>query len=106
MCLSSAYSITASVRPPRAVFVDFPLGHTAGPPGDRAMQRHIVIDALAALERTVEPGRIERLPYRWPDPDWRTASAAAPDDDRTPRSDQPQYQFPEDRFAAEHPPVR
>lgn len=101
MCLSSAYSITASVRPPRAVFVDFPLGHTAGRPGDRALQRHIVIDALAALEGMVEPGRIEHLPYRWPDDDWKRAPLGELDDDRTPRSDQPQYQFPEDRIAAE-----
>lgn len=102
VCLSSAYSITASVRPPRAVFVDFPLGHTAGKPGDRALQRHIVIDALAALEGMARPGHIERLPYRWAEDDaWKTRPPDAPGDDRSPRSDRPQYQYPEDQSAAE-----
>lgn len=102
VCLSSAYSITASVCPPRAVFVDFPLGHTAGKPGDRALQRHIVIDALSALEGMARPGRIERLPYRWSDDEsWKSQPPVASGDDRSPRSDQPQYQYPEDQAAAE-----
>lgn len=120
--LSSAYSITAAVNPPRAVFVDFPLGHTAGKPGDRALQRHIMIDTLSALDGTTRPGAIRVLPYTWDADDaWKRAVASAEGDgagevagaaatgpagndrgdDRVERSDQPQYQFPEDRDAAE-----
>lgn len=105
--LSSAWSITASVNPPRAVFVDFPLGHTAGPRGDTDTQRHILRDALAALTDDLPPGTIRTLPYRWPHGDaWkdaamRPATGAGHRDERTERSDEPQYQYPEDRTAAE-----
>jgi NAD(P)-dependent dehydrogenase (short-subunit alcohol dehydrogenase family) len=34
ICLTAAHSITASVNPPRAAFVDLPLGNTAGRPND------------------------------------------------------------------------
>lgn len=107
VCLSSAYSITAAVNPPRAVFVDFPLGHTAGKPGDRGLQRHIMIDALSALDGISQPGHIRKLPYRWgADEAWkRTVMRPDPDenalDDRVTRSAEPQYQYPEDRAAAE-----
>ena len=107
VCLSSAYSITASAGTPRAVFLDFPLGHTAGRPHDRALQRHIMIDALSALDGITQPGTIRKLPYRWDENDnWKHAatgpgSDTASLDDRVPRSAEPQYQFPEDRAAAE-----
>lgn len=101
VCLSSAYSITASVNPPRAVFVDFPLGHTAGRRDDRALQRHIMIDALSALESAARPGTIQVLPYRWSnDERWKVQPPEAGGDDRVTRSDEPQYQYPEDRDAA------
>lgn len=106
MCLSSAWSITASVNPPRAVFVDFPLGRTAGRRGDRSVQRRIMIDALTALDSVQRPGAIIPLPYRWADSDdWKDAvmQPASSDaaDDRRARDDRPQYQYPEDRDAAE-----
>lgn len=105
--LSSALSITAAVAPPRAVFVDFPLGHTAGPRGDRAMQRQIALDALDTLVTADHPGLLRRLTHRWPGGDgWkrtamRPAPGGQPRDDRTARSTEPQYQYPEDREAAE-----
>ena len=49
MSLTSALSITASVNPPRAVFVDYPLGHTAGKPDDVESQDAIVRAALDQL---------------------------------------------------------
>jgi hypothetical protein len=108
--LSSAYSITAAVNPPRAVFIDFPLGRTAGKRGDKDQQRRILLDALAALEEIEEPGTIRALPYRWSNDDaWKEAvmrprrrdDAAGPEDDRVSRHSEPQYQYPEDREAAE-----
>jgi hypothetical protein len=105
--LSSAHSITAAVNPPRAVFVDFPLGRTAGKPGDRDLQRRIMLDALEAVAGIQTPGTIITLPYRWSNDDaWKTsatrsAEGAGSADDRLGRDSEPRYQYPEDRHAAE-----
>lgn len=96
--LTSAWSITASVNPPRAVYTDFPLGHTAGPPGDADTQRAILRDALDALPTITESGTIVPLTHRWPTP-WRD-EARQPVDHRTTRYDSPQYQIDSDRDAA------
>ena len=107
MCMSSARSITAAVNPPRAVYLDFPLGHTAGKVDDRALQRKIMIDTLSALDSIQIPGTIRDLPYRWAkDDDWkdrvmRPDGSGAHADDRTGRADAPRYQSEADRLAAE-----
>jgi len=49
LCLASALDITRAVNPPRAAFLDFPLGHTAGKPGDPELQRAILADALSSF---------------------------------------------------------
>ncbi len=95
--LTSAWSITASANPPRALYTDFPLGHTAGVPGDRDMQRAIAHAALEAPWTMTEPG-IAVSPHQWPE-EWRT-EARDPIDHRTPRHDAPQYQSDADRAAA------
>ena len=105
--MSSAYSITAAVRPPRAVYLDFPLGHTAGKPHDPALQRKVLRDALDALATVDVPGTIRRLPYPWSEDDaWKDAvmrpgSGGSTADDRVERHPDPQYQCEEDRIAAE-----
>ena len=105
--MSSALSITAAVNPPRAVFLDFPLGHTAGKAGDTALQRRIMIDTLSALDSIQVPGTIRTLNYRWAESDDWKDSMMRPDDSgshadsRTERDDTPQYQQPSDREAAE-----
>lgn len=102
ICLSSALSITAAVNPPRAVFIDFPLGHTAGKPGDATLQRNIMLDTLNAARNLSRPGEIRTLPYRWSDEEtWKAGAMRTGGDDRTVRDDQPQYQYPEDRAAAD-----
>ena len=107
LCLTSALSITRAVNPPRAVFLDFPLGHTAGKPNDPEGQRAIVGDALAAFETLQHPGEILELPYRWADDDgWKDAvmrpqPGGGHRDDRAERAAEPQYQTPADRDAAE-----
>jgi hypothetical protein len=63
--MTSAYDITQAVNPPRAVFVDYPLGHQTGKPDDPDNQRAIVRDALAAFETMSKPGTIVELPYVW-----------------------------------------
>lgn len=72
--LTSALDVTQAVKPPRAVFLNFPLGHTAGKPGDRALQLEILRQALALSAAMTEPGSIARLPFEWDDPQdprWR-----------------------------------
>ena len=87
--MSSALSITAAVNPPRAVYLDYPLGRTAG-----------------------EPGTVVHLPYEWspddswkdrvmrPDPD-KARSESGHADDRVARHDSPQYQTEADAEAAD-----
>lgn len=110
--MTSALSITAAVNPPRAVFVDFPLGHTSGKAHDKPLQRHIMIDTLSALDSIQQPGEIRHLPYQWSaDDSWKdrvmrpepqsTASSANHEDDRLTRTDDPQYQTQADRRAAD-----
>jgi D-proline reductase (dithiol) PrdB len=67
--LSSARDITESVKPPRSVFINFPLGHTSGKPFDRPLQMKIIKDAFNALKSIGEPGTIVDLPYHWQDED-------------------------------------
>ena len=72
--MTSALDITRSVKPPRAVFVNFPLGHQTGRPDDPASQRAIVRDAMRAFETIDKPGTIVELPYVWDanDREWET----------------------------------
>lgn len=72
--MTSALDITQSVKAPRAVFVNFPLGHQTGRPNDAAIQRAIVRDAMRAFETIATPGQIVALPYVWDPNDrlWET----------------------------------
>ncbi|HEY2525567.1 MAG TPA: hypothetical protein VGI29_10955 [Candidatus Binataceae bacterium] len=65
LCMTSALDITQAVNPPRAVFLNYPLGHQTGKPDDRENQRAIVGDALRAFETMNKPGTIVELPYVW-----------------------------------------
>jgi D-proline reductase (dithiol) PrdB len=110
LCMTSALSITRSVNPPRAVFLDFPLGHTTGKPHDPALQREILLDALEGFESLREPGSVKSLPYEWAgDDSWKesvmrpspNAANVGASDDRRERSKEPQYQSEHDRELAE-----
>ena len=63
--MTSALDITRSVKPPRAVFVNFPLGHQTGQPDQPELQRRIVHRRAAAFESITPPGAIVELPYVW-----------------------------------------
>ena len=114
---TSARSITERVNPPRSVFVDLPLGHTAGAPNDPVGQRQLLTDGLVAGFAMTEPGTIADLPFRWIDDDRKAAplswSRSAQDgglsgtdagDTRTTRSAEPFYYREDDRAAAEAVP--
>jgi len=66
--IGSCRDMMAQVRPPRSVFVDFPLGRQCGKPGDKALQRSILLDALRVLAEASAPGEIVDLPYEWGEP--------------------------------------
>jgi hypothetical protein len=87
---------------PRAVFMDFPLGHGGGPLHDPAMQLAIARDAFATFEHLSEPGQIIHLEQTWPDGDaWKDgASDDGADDVRQPRDLTPRYQLEADRRLA------
>lgn len=63
--MTSALDITQAVNPPRAVFVNFPLGHQTGKPHEPELQRRIVRDAMEAFQTIAEPATIVQLPYEW-----------------------------------------
>jgi hypothetical protein len=71
LTMSVGYDVTAQVRPPRAVFVNYPMGNEIGRPGRLREQRGIVRGAFEALERMSKPGTIVELPFE--------LEAAAPD---------------------------
>jgi hypothetical protein len=110
LSLTSALSITRAVNPPRAAFVDYPLGHTAGKPHRPRLQRQLLLDALATFAALDAPGGVVTLPYEWDeDPSWKDrvmrpdpgAGDGGGADDRSARHDTPQYQMEEDQRRAE-----
>ncbi|HEX8984019.1 MAG TPA: hypothetical protein VF767_01255 [Bryobacteraceae bacterium] len=54
--------ITERVAPPRALFVDLPFGYPLGAPNDAALQRRIILAALALLTEAVPPVIVRELP--------------------------------------------
>ncbi|MGB6943079.1 MAG: hypothetical protein WBE37_11830 [Bryobacteraceae bacterium] len=50
--------ITERVAPPRALFLDFPLGYPLGVPNDAALQTQILMSLLALLAQSVPPALI------------------------------------------------
>ncbi len=114
--MSSALSITRAVNPPRAAFVDYPLGHTTGMPHQPTLQRDLLLAALHTFETISAPGGVVTLPYEWEDGGaWKeslihpreSSDSAGNDggggraDERTSRHDTPQYQSQQDRERAE-----
>jgi hypothetical protein len=95
------------VNPPRAAYLDFPLGHTAGKPHQIQLNRAILRDALAGFESLLEPGALI-LRYEWDTDDgWKDgvmrprAATAEHGDQRVERAREPQYQNAADRALAE-----
>ena len=55
----------SKVKPPRSVFVNFPLGHQCGKPNDVELQTRILKDALNVLATASAPGDIADLACEW-----------------------------------------
>ena len=103
LCLSSALDITESAQPPRTLFVDYPLGHTAGKAFDATDQMNIISAAFKAFETIDSAGQVVTLPVQWSkDQSWRGAAIdPGRGDTRQPRDTTPRYQSDADRVLAE-----
>src|SRR5690349_135556 len=103
MILGAALDILEAGNPPRAVFLDYPLGHSSGRPEDPADQYAVTRAAIEAFATITAPGTILRLPNRWDASQaWRAeAGRSSGADTRQPRDTSPQYQLADDRVAAE-----
>jgi D-proline reductase (dithiol) PrdB len=70
LSMSTLYELSQGFKPPRTVFLDFPLRCTAGKPNEPEMQRQILRDALRLAPEFGEPWRIMELAYQFsPDGD-------------------------------------
>jgi len=102
LILGSALDILESGRPPRAQFLNFPLGFEAGPFQDKQTQLEVVRQGLAGFESFTEPG-IKSLEFSWSQ-GWKRINqreaSATRSDTRSPRNREPQYQTEEDRRLA------
>lgn len=98
--MTSAMDITLAVNPPRAAFLDYPLGHTTGKPHNPQLQRMILLEALEAFASLKVPGSVKTLPFKWDDDETWKAVEKAKGDDRVERYNTPQYQFEADRQLA------
>ncbi len=113
LSLTSALSITRAANPPRAAYVDYPLGRTAGKPEQPEQQKALLRAALGAFSRLREPGSVLMLPEIWTEDDaWKDEvmrpgknRAGEPSEDtgdnRLERLSDPQYQCERDQVLAE-----
>ena len=68
VCFSTGRDLTAQVRPPRSLFVNFPMGHNFGAPDDAATQAAILRRGLALVEDVETGGTLVDWPQTWPEP--------------------------------------
>ena len=59
-----ARDVTDHIKPPRAVFVPFMMGHHFGVPFHRDLQRRIILEALDRLTGAEQSGEIRALVTR------------------------------------------
>ena len=110
LSMSSARDITTAVNPPRAAFVDWPLGHTSGRAQQPLLNAALMRATLAAFETATAPGTIVDLDVPWADDDdWKERvmrprpsndSSEQAIDERVARSPTPQYQTSADATVA------
>ena len=63
--VSIVKEITAGLRPPRAVFVPWPLGHPFGRAENIEQQRTVLYDMIELLESAGEPGTLIERDHPW-----------------------------------------
>ncbi|HWH77785.1 MAG TPA: hypothetical protein VNT76_10460 [Candidatus Binatus sp.] len=63
--IGTAHDIMSKVTPPRAAFVDHPVGRTFGPPNDRLRNQTVLFKALDELPKFTRGGEIRDLGCHW-----------------------------------------
>jgi D-proline reductase (dithiol) PrdB len=63
--MSTLWEVSMAFKPPRTVFLDFPLGCPAGKPNEPELQREILRSALTAAPGFDETWRMVELPFQW-----------------------------------------
>ena len=64
--LGTGRDLIVQVRPPRALFVNFPMGNAFGKPFDSEMQTDILRACLDLAATCESPGQLVDLPHVWP----------------------------------------
>ena len=101
LIVGSALDILQSGQPPRAKFVNYPLGFESGRFRDKSDQVAVIRQALLSFDGMNEPG-IAPLDLEWLDGwDMINERERGKLDQRSPRTTEPQYQTEADRLAAE-----
>lgn len=72
--ISIVRRFTEEIRPPRAVFLKWPLGHPLGEPFKAKQHITILRRSFNAIKEIKEPGAIIDLPYKWKGKDWEDKS--------------------------------
>jgi hypothetical protein len=57
--------VTQQVKPPRALFVPFMMGHHFGVPFHPQLQRRVITSALEHISTARESGAVAALPITW-----------------------------------------
>jgi D-proline reductase (dithiol) PrdB len=65
LVIGTALDIIEKVKPPRAVFVDHPVGRTFGPPHSRQQNSAVLRKALAEFPLFSRSGEIRDLGCQW-----------------------------------------
>jgi len=64
-CIVMRREVAQNVKPPRTLFVRFPLGAPCGPANDAETHRTVIRQALDVLATAQEPGTIVDSPLQW-----------------------------------------
>ena len=65
MMIGTAHDIMSKVTPPRAVFVDHPVGRTFGPPHNRLRNEQVLGRVLEELSKFSRAGEIRDPGFQW-----------------------------------------
>ena len=68
VCISTGRDLTAKVKPPRSLFLNFPMGNTFGKSGDVDTQTTVLRMALDLVVTAREGGVLVDAPLQWPVP--------------------------------------
>ncbi len=65
MSLSVSLDVTQHLKPPRAMFLPFMMGHLFGVPFHQELQKKIIRTALSRITDASESGDIHLYPITW-----------------------------------------